>query len=120
MNVGIGLPIGDPATTEVLLAPLRDTALLAKQAATLDRMTGGRLVLGLGIGGRDDDHQVTGIDPAHLVRGGVGGGEGDRAPAVLEGAFPVGTGGTDDCHGEPFAMTGVRPRVRGAAPVRAR
>ncbi|MFI6672604.1 hypothetical protein ACIBM1_48080 [Streptomyces sp. NPDC050481] len=25
-------------------------------------MTGGRLVLGLGIGGRDDDHQVTGID----------------------------------------------------------
>ncbi|MGW0079571.1 LLM class flavin-dependent oxidoreductase [Streptomyces cellulosae] len=48
--------------TEVLLAPLRDTALLAKQAATLDRMTGGRLVLGLGIGGRDDDHQVTGVD----------------------------------------------------------
>ncbi|MFF4486489.1 LLM class flavin-dependent oxidoreductase [Streptomyces sp. NPDC001544] len=108
MNVGIGLPIGDPATlitwaqradagpfstlglldrmvydnpeplvalavlagatsrirvqTEVLLAPLRDTALLAKQAATLDRMTGGRLVLGLGVGGRDDDHQVTGTD----------------------------------------------------------
>ncbi|WP_371667414.1 LLM class flavin-dependent oxidoreductase [Streptomyces sp. NBC_00289] len=108
MNVGIGLPIGDPARlltwaqradagpfstlglldrlvydnpeplvalavlagatsrirvqTEVLLAPLRDTALLAKQAATLDRMTGGRLVLGLGIGGRDDDHQVTGVD----------------------------------------------------------
>lgn len=48
--------------TEVLLAPLRDTALLAKQAATLDRMTGGRLVLGLGIGGRDDDHRVTGFD----------------------------------------------------------
>lgn len=46
----------------MLLAPLRDTALLAKQAATLDRMTAGRLVLGLGIGGRDDDHQVTGID----------------------------------------------------------
>jgi alkanesulfonate monooxygenase SsuD/methylene tetrahydromethanopterin reductase-like flavin-dependent oxidoreductase (luciferase family) len=108
MHVGIGLPIGDPATlltwarradagpfstlglldrlvyhnpeplvalavlagatsrvrvqTEVLLAPLRDTALLAKQAATLDRMTDGRLVLGLGVGGRDDDHQVTGID----------------------------------------------------------
>ncbi|MFC9680959.1 LLM class flavin-dependent oxidoreductase [Streptomyces sp. NPDC056948] len=48
--------------TEVLLAPLRDTALLAKQAATLDRMTGGRLSLGLGIGGRDDDHKVTGVD----------------------------------------------------------
>nr|BFD83603.1 LLM class flavin-dependent oxidoreductase [Streptomyces sp. Xyl84] len=49
--------------TEVLLAPLRDTALLAKQTATLDRMSGGRLVLGLGIGGRQDDHQVAGVDP---------------------------------------------------------
>ncbi|MFJ6086174.1 LLM class flavin-dependent oxidoreductase [Streptomyces sp. NPDC092369] len=48
--------------TEVLLAPLRDTALLAKQAATLDRMTGGRLVLGLGVGGRDDDHRASGTD----------------------------------------------------------
>ncbi|MFE9019130.1 LLM class flavin-dependent oxidoreductase [Streptomyces sp. NPDC007808] len=48
--------------TEVLLAPLRDTALLAKQAATLDRMTGGRLVLGIGIGGREDDHRATGTD----------------------------------------------------------
>jgi alkanesulfonate monooxygenase SsuD/methylene tetrahydromethanopterin reductase-like flavin-dependent oxidoreductase (luciferase family) len=108
MNVGLGLPISDPATlltwarraeagpfstlglldrlvyenpeplvalavlagatsrirlqTEVLLAPLRDTALLAKQAATLDRMSGGRLTLGLGIGGRDDDYHVTRSD----------------------------------------------------------
>ncbi|MCM6777201.1 LLM class flavin-dependent oxidoreductase [Nocardia sp. CDC159] len=44
--------------TEVLLAPLREPALLAKQAATLDRMSGGRLVLGLGVGGRADDHEA--------------------------------------------------------------
>jgi alkanesulfonate monooxygenase SsuD/methylene tetrahydromethanopterin reductase-like flavin-dependent oxidoreductase (luciferase family) len=48
--------------TEVLLAPLRETPLLAKQAATLDRLSGGRFTLGLGVGGRDDDHEVAGVD----------------------------------------------------------
>ncbi|EXG81820.1 LLM class flavin-dependent oxidoreductase [Cryptosporangium arvum] len=46
--------------TEVLLGPLRSTALLAKQVATLDRMSGGRFVLGIGVGGREDDHAAAG------------------------------------------------------------
>jgi alkanesulfonate monooxygenase SsuD/methylene tetrahydromethanopterin reductase-like flavin-dependent oxidoreductase (luciferase family) len=108
MNVGLGLPIGDPAAlltwarradagpfrtlglldrlvyhnpeplvalaavagatsrirvqTEVLLAPLRDAGLLAKQSATLDRMSGGRFTLGIGLGGRADDYAAAGVD----------------------------------------------------------
>ena len=49
--------------TDILIAPLRsNTALFAKQAATLDNLSGGRLVLGLAPGGRDDDYEVSGVD----------------------------------------------------------
>lgn len=48
--------------TEVVPAPLRDTALLAKQSATLDRISNGRFTLGVGDGGRVDDYHAAGID----------------------------------------------------------
>ncbi|MGK5734109.1 LLM class flavin-dependent oxidoreductase [Streptomyces sp. URMC 124] len=48
--------------TEVLLAPHHGTAMLAKQTATLDRMSGGRFTLGIGVGGREDDCLAAGID----------------------------------------------------------
>jgi alkanesulfonate monooxygenase SsuD/methylene tetrahydromethanopterin reductase-like flavin-dependent oxidoreductase (luciferase family) len=50
-------------TTVVLLAPLRTNhALFAKSAATLDRLSGGRLVLGLAPGAREDDYTTGGAD----------------------------------------------------------
>src|SRR5215211_844550 len=49
--------------TMVAIGPLRNTAILAKQAASIDAMSGGRLVLGLSIGARHDDYEIAGIDP---------------------------------------------------------
>jgi alkanesulfonate monooxygenase SsuD/methylene tetrahydromethanopterin reductase-like flavin-dependent oxidoreductase (luciferase family) len=49
--------------TDILIAPLRaSTALFAKQTATIDHLSGGRLVLGLAPGGREDDYTLSGVD----------------------------------------------------------
>ena len=49
--------------TSVLLAPLRENeAELAKQALSVHALSGGRLTLGIGLGGRDDDYEVSGIE----------------------------------------------------------
>ena len=47
--------------TDVLLAATRDPVLLAKQAATLDQISRGRFVLGIGAGQRADDFEATGF-----------------------------------------------------------
>lgn len=48
--------------TEILLSPLRNTSILAKEIATLDALSQGRLTLGLGVGIREDDFLVTEAD----------------------------------------------------------
>jgi alkanesulfonate monooxygenase SsuD/methylene tetrahydromethanopterin reductase-like flavin-dependent oxidoreductase (luciferase family) len=46
--------------SNILIAPARSTAELAKQAATVQQITGGRLTLGIGIGWRESDYTLTG------------------------------------------------------------
>ena len=49
-------------TTAILIVPYRESAaILAKQAATLHHLSGRRLVLGMAVGGRDDDYEPYGL-----------------------------------------------------------
>lgn len=48
--------------TSVVIGPTRETSLLARQAATIDVISGGRLTLGIGIGVRANDYSATGFD----------------------------------------------------------
>ena len=65
------------ATTRATIGPFvinvmnRHPALVARMSATLQVASGGRHILGLGIGGGDDEHEAYGIDfppPAERVR----------------------------------------------------
>ncbi|MGH2710893.1 MAG: LLM class flavin-dependent oxidoreductase [Actinomycetota bacterium] len=49
--------------TMVVIAPLRTTAILANQAATIDSLSGGRMTLGLAVGARTEDYRASGIHP---------------------------------------------------------
>jgi alkanesulfonate monooxygenase SsuD/methylene tetrahydromethanopterin reductase-like flavin-dependent oxidoreductase (luciferase family) len=62
--------------TTVLLAPLRtNTVELAKQALSVHALSDGRLTLGIGLGAREDDYEISGVDLN---------GRGKRLDAMLE------------------------------------
>ncbi|HEV2027743.1 MAG TPA: LLM class F420-dependent oxidoreductase [Candidatus Dormibacteraeota bacterium] len=48
--------------TEVLVLPQRQTALVAKQAAELQLLSGGRLRLGIGVGWNPEEYRALGLD----------------------------------------------------------
>jgi alkanesulfonate monooxygenase SsuD/methylene tetrahydromethanopterin reductase-like flavin-dependent oxidoreductase (luciferase family) len=126
--------------TDILISPLRsNTALLAKQAATIDQLSGGRLELGLAVGGREDDYAASGVpfrergrlfdrqldELARFWRG-----EGGVGPAPARGDRPgLLIGGTNDRTwrrvaryadgwtlggGTPDMLAGVKEKLRAA------
>ncbi|HZN89608.1 MAG TPA: LLM class flavin-dependent oxidoreductase [Thermoleophilaceae bacterium] len=49
-------------TTAIAILPYRaNAALVAKQAATVHTLSGGRLVFGAAVGGREDDYEASGV-----------------------------------------------------------
>ena len=96
--------------TNVLLAPARSAAMVAKQAASVDQISGGRFMLGIGVGRRPDDYEATGrsfgtrgrrldadLDAMHAEwRGEPAGGRArpSTLPPVRDGAVPVFFGGS--------------------------
>ncbi len=119
--------------TDVLLAPTRSAAELAKQAASVQELTGGRLTLGLAVGVREDDYRLTGRDfaargrvfdqqLADLRRAFAGepllAGSRPVVPDAAAGGVPILIGGTSDAairrtveHGVGWTAGGAPPQV---------
>lgn len=53
-----------PLITTVVVPQLHDPVLLAKSLATGDVLSGGRLTVGVGVGGRQEDYRAVGADPS--------------------------------------------------------
>jgi alkanesulfonate monooxygenase SsuD/methylene tetrahydromethanopterin reductase-like flavin-dependent oxidoreductase (luciferase family) len=116
--------------TNILIAPVRDEVLLAKEAASVDRLSAGRLTLGLAVGGRRDDFAVVGdgfetrgsrFDRQLEVMNSVWQGEqlsDTRQPSVpLPGrAVPILIGGSSDKAVERTVKYGVGYTAGGGGP----
>ena len=119
--------------TMIAIGPLRATALLAKQAASVHALSSRRLTLGLAIGARIEDYEAAGID--HRGRGGRlseqlaylrGGIDEDRVGPAREGIELLVGGASGQAfsrmarYADGYAHGGGPPRAFAGAAARAR
>jgi alkanesulfonate monooxygenase SsuD/methylene tetrahydromethanopterin reductase-like flavin-dependent oxidoreductase (luciferase family) len=117
--------------TNILLAPTRNPILLAKEAASVDQISGGRLTLGLGVGSRQDDFTATERAfedrgrrferDIELMRGAwdgelVGGCTKPPTPRPVAGQVPILMGGTADAVIDRVVRWGAGWTAGGGAP----
>ena len=93
--------------TAVLLPALRHPVLLAQTLATVDLISGGRLVIGAGVGGAFNDDQKREWEAAGVPAKG----RGRRFEEIIEIVQGLGTGSPFDFHGRDFDLdsTLMRP-----------
>jgi probable F420-dependent oxidoreductase len=89
--------------TSVLVVPMRDPFVLAKQVATLDRLSGERVTLGVGVGWDKEEFALVGAD---FHRRGKAT---DETLGLLRQLFTTGRG--------PSGRGVFEPRPRGAVPI---
>jgi alkanesulfonate monooxygenase SsuD/methylene tetrahydromethanopterin reductase-like flavin-dependent oxidoreductase (luciferase family) len=88
--------------TDVLLAPTYPTARLAKLTASVDRLSNGRLTVGLGVGARPDDYEAAEQD--FTTRG-------KRFDEQLEALHQSWAGRSPQGATQPLGPTTVRERI---------
>jgi probable F420-dependent oxidoreductase len=94
--------------TSVLLLPLRDPVVVAKQAATVDLLSGGRLILGVGVGGEFEwEWAAAGVSTS---------GRGARTDEYLALLAQLWTGEPVDHAGPLRPVTGVKGSPRPVQP----
>lgn len=117
--------------TNILLAPTRNPVLLAKEAASVDQLSGGRLTLGMAVGGRRDDFVASerGFEDRgrrfeqdlELLHGAwrgelVGGCPKPSTPRPVAGQVPILIGGTADAVIDRVVRWGAGWTAGGSAP----
>jgi alkanesulfonate monooxygenase SsuD/methylene tetrahydromethanopterin reductase-like flavin-dependent oxidoreductase (luciferase family) len=121
--------------TNILLGATRNPVLLAKEAASLDQISGGRFILGMGVGLRSDDFAATGtsfadrgprldraLEVMHRAWAGeaVEGAERPVSPRPTRGgALPILIGGTSDKAVQRAVKWGIGWTAGGGGPDRA-
>jgi alkanesulfonate monooxygenase SsuD/methylene tetrahydromethanopterin reductase-like flavin-dependent oxidoreductase (luciferase family) len=95
------------ASTILIAAYRGNNALLAKQLATVDRIAGGRLTVGVAAGGRDDDFVASGVPYA---------GRGRRLDALLADLTRIWSGDSQPAIGPHPANGGLPILVGGHSP----
>ena len=109
--LGAAAALTDRATlgTAVLLLPLRHPVLIARSALTLDGMSGGRLVLGAGVGGeRPADFEAAGVRKEE---------RGARADEAIEILRALWAGGPVSHRGRFFAFSDLQLQAPAVQPV---